>query len=67
MLKRSRFEAAGVASFWVVDPDEPAFRAWDLIDGRYAKVADVSGDDAVELRKPFPVLVRPAALVSPPG
>jgi Uma2 family endonuclease len=66
MLKRSRFEAAGVGSFWVIDPDEPALRAWDLVNGRYVEVADVSGDDSVELRQPFPVVIQPAALVSRP-
>jgi len=61
-LKRSRFEAAGVASYWVLDPVELTLTAWDLVDGRYVEVADISGDEAFEATHPFPVVVVPARL-----
>ncbi len=42
LLKRGLYEQAGVASYWVVDPDEPSLRAWDLVDGAYLEMARVS-------------------------
>jgi len=30
-LKLSRYESAGCPSYWVVDPDPPALRAWELL------------------------------------
>ncbi|MGH3464711.1 MAG: Uma2 family endonuclease [Kribbellaceae bacterium] len=63
MLKRSRFEAAGCASYWVVDPDEPAITAWDLADGSYVEVGHASGDKGLELALPFAVTVTPSVLL----
>ena len=64
LLKRSRLEAAGCPSYWVVDPDEPRLIAWELRGGSYERVADVRGDEPFEARVPYPVTVVPAALVS---
>lgn len=66
--KRERFERAGTASFWVVDPivrpDEARLIAWELgDDGRYQQVADVSGESEFHAKKPYPVTVVPATLV----
>ncbi len=33
VLKRSRFESAGVAHYWVVDAAEPSITAWTLTSG----------------------------------
>lgn len=63
-LKRARYEAAGCASYWVVDPVEPSLIAWDLRAGAYAEVAHVRGDELFEASQPFPVRVTPSALVS---
>lgn len=65
LLKRSRYEAAGTPSYWVVDPDEPSVTAWELRDGAYAEAGRASGDEALELALPFPVRVVPAELVAP--
>ncbi len=62
-LKRSRYEAAGCASYWVVDPDPPALTAWELRGDRYVQVADVSGEQEYAARQPFPVVVCPADLI----
>lgn len=62
MLKRSRYEAAGCPSYWVVDPDVPSIIAWELRDGAYALVGEVSGDDSLTLEQPYPVTVVPARL-----
>ncbi|MFB9314082.1 Uma2 family endonuclease [Nocardioides plantarum] len=62
-LKRSRFEVAGVASYWVVDPAAPSVVAWDLVDGGYVESGRASGAEALVLSHPFPVTLVPSALV----
>jgi Uma2 family endonuclease len=64
MLKFSRYEAAGCAAYWVVDPDTPSLIAWELRDGAYVQVAKVTGDEAARLTSPFEVTVVPADLLS---
>ncbi|MDO5504556.1 MAG: Uma2 family endonuclease, partial [Actinomycetia bacterium] len=51
IVKRARYEEAGCAHYWVVDPDEPRIIAWELQDGAYVEVADVAGDDELELER----------------
>jgi Uma2 family endonuclease len=64
MLKWSRLEAAGCASYWVVDPDTPSLIAWELRDGAYAQVAKVIGDQEARLTSPYDVTVVPSDLIS---
>lgn len=63
-LKRSRFEAAGCPSYWVVDPDEPSVTVWQLQGEAYVEVAHVVDEEPVDLRAPYPVTFVPAELVS---
>ncbi len=63
MLKRGLYEQAGVSSYWVVDPDEPSLRAWDLVDGGYVEVANSTGDVTAQLALPFQVAVTPSSLL----
>ena len=63
-LKRSRLEAAGCESYWVVDPHEPSLTAWQLRNGEYVEVARVVGDETFEPEIPFPLRVRPADLIT---
>jgi Uma2 family endonuclease len=63
-LKRSRYEAAGCPSYWVVDPDIPSLSAWQLKDGRYGDADIAVGHEALALRCPFDVTVVPSALVT---
>jgi Uma2 family endonuclease len=63
MLKRSRFEAAGCPAYWVVDPDEPSLRAWQLRDGAYEEVGQVVGATAFHAEQPFSVDITPDALI----
>ncbi len=65
-LKRSRYEAAGVGSYWVVDPDEPGLVAWELeLEGsRYVEVGRVSGDEPFRAERPFEVALVPADLAA---
>jgi len=63
-LKRSKYQDAGVTSYWIIDPAVPSITALDLVDGRYVTVGEGSGDEAVALEKPFPVTILPSSLVS---
>jgi Uma2 family endonuclease len=62
-LKRSRYEAAGCPSYWVVDPDEPSLTAWELRGGEYAEVALVVGDQEFAALTPYPVRITPTRLL----
>jgi Putative restriction endonuclease len=63
-LKKSRYEAAGCPSYWVVDPDEPGLTAWELRDGMYVEVARAAADDVATLVAPYEVTFSPAQPVS---
>ena len=62
LLKRDRLEAAGVPSYWLVDPDEPSITVLELQDGRYVEVAHASGDEVCRVAQPFVVTVVPSQL-----
>jgi len=62
-LKRARYEQAGCASYWVVDPAGPRLTVWALVDGAYAQVADVGAGGSWTATAPYAVTVEPAALV----
>ncbi len=66
LSKLSAYEEAGVASYWLVDPDPstPSLHALDLVDGRYVEVGCPSGQQAWQAQRPFPVTVAPADLVA---
>ena len=61
-LKRSRYEAAGTPSYWVIDPDGPTLTVWELHDGAYVEVAHVTDDEEWTASRPFPVTIVPATL-----
>lgn len=61
--KRLAYEAAGVPSYWLVDPGEPLLTVLELREGASTEVARVSGDEAWEGSAPFPVRVVPAELI----
>jgi Uma2 family endonuclease len=61
--KYARLERAAVSHYWVVDPLAPRLIAWELRDGGYVQVADVSGEEVWHVERPFPVTIRPADLV----
>jgi Uma2 family endonuclease len=63
LLKRDRLQAAGVSSYWLVDPDEPAVTVLELRQGSYEQVAHTVGDDAVQVERPFPLTLVPARLL----
>jgi Uma2 family endonuclease len=63
LTKRDRYQQAGTASYWVVDPGEPSLTAWDLVDGSFVEVARVRVDEEFVATRPFSVSVRPADLL----
>lgn len=67
VLKRSLYEEAGVASYWIFDPDAEILTVLELADGRYVERAVVKGDDAFDARLPFPVRVVPSELLRRTG
>jgi Uma2 family endonuclease len=64
ILKRSKYEDCGVASYWIVDPDEPSVLAHDLVDGHYIEVGRAAGSAQLRIERPFPVTIAPSALVN---
>lgn len=61
--KKARYEVAGCPSYWVVDPDTATLTAWELIDGTYAQVAHVSGEETWTAESPYPITITPGRLV----
>jgi Uma2 family endonuclease len=66
LSKLSVYEEAGVASYWLVDPDQdkPALTALDLVDGRYVEAARLAGAERWTADRPFKVELCPANLVA---
>jgi Uma2 family endonuclease len=63
LLKRSKYQDAGVESYWIVDPVALSILALDLVDGEYVTAGEAAGAQALSLSRPFPITVTPAALV----
>ena len=61
-LKRQVLQEAGVPSYWLVEPDEPALTVLELVDGVYEQVALVRGAELFEAKQPFRVQVVPEQL-----
>ena len=64
LLKRSKYEEAGVSSFWTVDPDRPSYTAFELVNGGYRTEAEAVDDEILELTTPFPLQLSPGRLVT---
>jgi Uma2 family endonuclease len=64
--KKAAYERFGVPSYWIADLDvaHPSLTVFELAGDRYAEAANVTGDEPFSTRRPFPVWVVPAALVS---
>lgn len=63
VLKRRAFEAAGIPSYWLVDPEVPSLTVLELQNGRYVEVAAVEGSRGWTGDLPFPVTIEPADLL----
>lgn len=61
--KRLAYQDAGVAAYWLVDPDEPGLTVLHLEEGRLVEHARVAGDEPYRAGHPYAVTVVPARLV----
>ena len=66
LSKLSAYEEAGVASYWLVDPDpdKPTLTALDLTGDRYVEVAQLGGIQRWTATRPFDVELCPDDLVA---
>jgi Uma2 family endonuclease len=62
ILKKGLYEDSGVATYWVLDPDEESLVAWELVDGRYVETARLGGDGVFTTEQPFPFSTPVGAL-----
>lgn len=62
LLKLERYARAGVASYWIVDPDELRLTVFELGDGAYAQVAEIAGDEEWTATSPYSVSITPSRL-----
>ncbi len=62
-LKWERFQRAGVASYWIIDPQGPSLIVWELTDGAYVDIARVGPDETWQASRPFPVTIQPGSLI----
>ena len=63
VYKFSKYQDEGVPSYWIIDPDAPSITAYELVDGRYVVVGEVTGAATLTLERPFPVRITPADLI----
>lgn len=61
-LKLALYEAAGVPSYWIVDPDAVSVTVLELRGDGYVEVAQRVGDERLEVDAPFAVAVVPRDL-----
>jgi Uma2 family endonuclease len=66
VYKRSKYQDAGVAQYWVIDPHEPSITVHELRFGRYAEAGRAAGEQCLRLRAPFAVVISPAELIRGP-
>ena len=62
--KRMAYADAGVAGYWLVDPDSPSVTVLGLEGDRYVELAIVVGDEAWASETPIRATVVPSALVA---
>lgn len=48
IVKKDKYARAGIPHYWIVDPAERRFWAYELRGGRYALLADRGGDETFE-------------------
>jgi len=66
--KRRAYAEAGVPSYWLLDPQEPALTVLQLgAGGDYVEVLTLVGDEEREVTRPFPVRLCPAELAALPA
>lgn len=64
LLKRELYEQAGVAQYWLVDPDEPSVTVWSRAGARFGEPQVVVGGDHLALAEPLVVDLVPVRLLT---
>ncbi|MCK0111339.1 Uma2 family endonuclease [Ornithinimicrobium sp. F0845] len=62
-LKKAAFAEAGVAHYWVIDPEHPSLTAWCLSAAEFTEVGTATGTQEFAVDEPFRVRVSPASLL----
>jgi Uma2 family endonuclease len=64
--KKAVYERFSIESYWIVVPDvdQPVLMAFELREGRYERVAHVTGGKPFRAQRPFGVDIVPARLVA---
>ena len=58
LVKREKYQAAGVPAYWIADPDGPRLTVLELDGGRFVERAVLEAGGAVELDRPYPLRVE---------
>lgn len=66
VLKKERYQRAGIPSYWVIHPEGPRLVAWELRGGEFVEIADVTGDQEWSASAPFGVRIVPSELLKLP-
>lgn len=64
VLKRRECARLEIGSYWLVDVDVPSVRVLELRGDDYVEVGYAAGDTSIDIGKPFPVTIVPAALIT---
>ncbi len=62
--KRDLYAEAGVAHYWLIDPEGPAITLLTLADGRYTEIAHASGDEVATIDQPARLELSAAELLA---
>jgi Uma2 family endonuclease len=62
-LKRSLYEEARVAHYWLADPAAPSITILELIAGHYQRTATARADETLEVTAPFPITLNMSELM----
>lgn len=62
-LKRARYEEAGCASYWVLDPLAPSLTVWELAADGYGEATVVTAAEEYVTRTPFAISLVPSQLL----
>lgn len=64
LLKRDRYQAAGIQSYWIVDPDEPSVTVLELNpQGVYVEASRSSGGERIAIAAPYALELSAAELL----
>ena len=65
VLKRHVYEESAVDAYWVLDREVPSVTVWErAADGGFGPARVVTGDEELPVDRPFPLVLRPAALAA---